>query len=99
MFQTPVPHSSVIHAQDIADLRTAADALRRSASLPAWNWSVSTDALPHAVIHASDINEIRQAITGARNALGLPAIGFADVIAPGVVMKASHITELQSAVR
>ena len=92
-----VPAATLIRAAHLGELRSAVNAVRALAGLPAA--SFSGPASPGTTIAAAQINELRAALDAALSALGAPAGGYTDSITAGVLVKANHFQELRSRVQ
>jgi hypothetical protein len=82
----------------IAELRTAVNAMRAAAGLPAAELTDSTLTAQSTPIKAAHIAELRTALAAARSAIGLTTQPYTDatLIAGITIIKAAHITELRS---
>jgi uncharacterized repeat protein (TIGR01451 family) len=91
-----VTTAKVVH---ITELRTAVNALRATAGLPAMaftNPSLNTSSF----ITTQHWEELRAGIDAARSALGLVGVTYTDpALTAGTRIKAAHLRELRSAVR
>ncbi|HKR66531.1 MAG TPA: fibronectin type III domain-containing protein, partial [Thermoanaerobaculia bacterium] len=88
--------SGRIRAADFHDLRTAIDALRRTAGLA--NATYTNAIVAGAPVRAVDLTEMRNALNGGRSAAGMSAYAFAESIVAGVTtIKHAHLDELRSA--
>ncbi len=87
-----------IKRQHISELRTAVNAYRAGAGLPA---AVFTDPVLTAAtaVRAVHIEELRTALQAARTAYGLSSLTFTDASLAGLKVKAVHVTELRTAVK
>jgi hypothetical protein len=97
------PNSSTMQAADIAEVRTAVDALRKLANHGLDNPGTYTDLTLNSTIPIKRIHivELRGYIDTARSTLLLGAIGYTDsTITAGVTTaKAAHILDLRAAVQ
>jgi hypothetical protein len=82
----------------ILELRTAVNAMRALAGLPA---ATFTDAsLTRKAMKTVHVTQLRDALDEARDALGVAPVVFSDAtLTPGSPMKAAHIQELREGVR
>lgn len=87
-----------VRAQHFHDVRTAINAVRPLANLPAAVWTRGT--LTGLDVKADDVNEMRSALDAALTGLGIPVTAYTDstlnVGANGTVIKAIHIEQLQT---
>ena len=90
-----VPDSTRIKAVHITQLRTAVDAMRASAGLPAL--SADSTIGSGQRIRASHITAIRTGLSQARTAIGLPALSYTDTTL--TIIKAVHVQELRNGVK
>ncbi len=93
------PLSSVtnVTGAHLTQLRTAIDAVRSLAGLPA---ASVTDASPAGkTIKSAHITELRTALDAALTGLGLPAGGYANSPLTGAMVKAIDFQELRTRVR
>lgn len=81
----------------LTELRTAANAARATAGLPAMAWSEPSPEF----VRASHVLELRTAINQVRTMLGLPAYSYAEpALTPGTSpIRAFHIFELRETMR
>lgn len=88
---------TVIKTVHLTELRTAVNAMRTTAGLPAVAW---TDPSPSRVmVKAVHMTELRNALTPAISAFGKTA-GYTDTIAArGTVIKAIHFQEIRDQVK
>jgi hypothetical protein len=87
--------TGVVTAIDLAQLRTAVNAVRALAGL---SLATFTDpAVPGTIIRKVHIIELRTALNDARVALSFAAASFTDPILDGVVVKRIHHEELRIA--
>jgi IPT/TIG domain len=82
-----------VKATHLSELRTAVNAARTLAGLPAATWTMS------ATILAVQLEELRTALNQALTALGIPPVTFTDPSLAGLPIKAVHVRELFDAVR
>jgi hypothetical protein len=87
----------VIQRAHVAELRTAADAVRALAALPGGTYLPITPFV--TPIRAADITDLRAALTPALTALGLPVPPFTAGATAGAAVRAVHVEELRNAVR
>jgi hypothetical protein len=92
-----VPGGTTVKALHILELRTAINAMRAAAGLPAATWSSDPT---HAFIRASDLTELRAALAAARAALGAP-VAFTDpTLTPrATTIRGIHFQEIRDAVK
>jgi hypothetical protein len=92
-----VPGTTTVKALHVLELRTAINAMRAAAGLPAATWSSDPT---HAFIRASDLTELRAALAAARSALGVP-VAFTDpTLTPrGTTIRGIHFQEIRDAVK
>jgi microcystin-dependent protein len=90
--------STPIRAAHIIELRTRVDAARAAVGLPAYSWTDATLTAGTTAPLAQHLIDLRTALTEARTTAGMPAPMFAEPIAAGTMIKATHIEELRSAV-
>lgn len=84
---------TTMKAVHVAELRTAVNAMRTAAGLPA---ATFTAASTGTTVKAAHVTELRTALDAARTAIGLPPIGYTDAsLAQGIPVKAAHVTELR----
>jgi sugar lactone lactonase YvrE len=96
VFTNPSLSGLVIRREHVTQLRTAVNAMRAAAGLPAASF---TDPALAAgmVIKRLHVFELRGALDAARSTLGLPALSYTDAIAAGVTkVKAAHWIELRA---
>lgn len=93
VFTDPTLAGIRVKSVHIMQLRTAVDALRALAGLPAATFTNS--ALPGTRIRAQDLAELRTYIDEARGALGLPVSGYTDASLAGQRIKAVHVEQLR----
>jgi uncharacterized repeat protein (TIGR01451 family) len=90
--------ATIVKAVHLAELRTAVNAVRAAAGLPAATFSDAAAA--GVVVKAVHVSELRSALDEARTALGLPSIPYTDAVLPsGATIKAVHLQELRSGVK
>ncbi|HEX3071201.1 MAG TPA: Ig-like domain repeat protein, partial [Thermoanaerobaculia bacterium] len=101
IFTTPsiTASSTIVHAVDITELRTAVNAMREAAGLGTVSFTDSS--LAGATIKAVHLTELRNALDAARLAIGVPTMSYTDptITATATTMKAAHITELRAGVQ
>jgi hypothetical protein len=92
-----VPGATTVKALHITELRTAINAMRAAAGLPAATWSSDPT---HAFIRATDLTELRVALAAARSALGAP-VAFTDpTLTPrATTIRGIHFQEIRDAVK
>jgi len=87
-----------IRAQHLADVRTAINAMRQVANLPAAIWA--RDPLNNLVVTAGDVQEARNRLDEALAVLQIPVLGYQDPFlstgANGTLVKATHLEQLQT---
>ena len=92
----PLSSGTIIRAVHVQELRTAIDAVRRTAGLPA-QWSTYT---PTGMVLAQQMTEMRQALYEARLHLGLMPVTYTyDPITAGTVIHAQDVTDLRNGVK
>jgi all-beta uncharacterized protein len=89
--------STPIRAAHVLELRSRIDVIRSAHGLVAYTWS-DPFLTAGRVIRARNIVDLRDALSEAYAAAALPPPSFAEPIANGVYVKASHLTELRNAV-
>lgn len=89
-----VPAVTRIKAAHLGELRSAVNAVRALAGLPAASFSGA--ASPGTRIAAAHVNELRAALDQALSALGVSTGGYTGSIAAGVRVQAVHFQELRS---
>jgi hypothetical protein len=90
---------TTIKRAHITELRTAVNAVRASASLPAATFT-DPDLSGTVPVQAVHFTELRTALNAARSALGLPVIAYVDpVLSSGMVAKAAHVDDLRLGVK
>jgi hypothetical protein len=88
---------TIVRAAHVDQLRTAVNAVRTFAGLPAFSF---TDAIAAGTrIRALHLTQLRDALTEARNAIGMPMAFSPAAPAVGTPIRASHIEELRAGVR
>ena len=87
-----------IQAVHFAQLRTAVNAMRAAANLPAAMFTDDPLVGGATTIRSQHVIELRSALDQARTTLGLPAISYTDslITADSTPAKAAHITELRA---
>lgn len=91
------PTATLIRGIHVSELRSAIDAVRRSAGLPA-QWTSYSPLT--GLIYASTFNELRNALADARNVLGLPAVTYSQsTVVPGMIILRSDLTALRGGVK
>ena len=96
---------TTMKAVHITELRTAVNAIRTLAGLPAATWTY-TNVVQNQLIHVEDVRELRTALDAALTALAInqstytdPAIkGFIEDPVNATTIKASHIREIRQRV-
>jgi hypothetical protein len=84
---------TTVKAIHLAELRTAVNAMRTAAGLPAATFTAASTGTTVQAVHLS---ELRTALDAARTAISLPAIGYTDAsLAQGLAIKAAHVTDLR----
>jgi hypothetical protein len=90
--------TTLVEGAHLAELRTAAEALRVAAGLAPFSYTDTVTA--GLLIKAAHITELRAAINAARTQLDFLATPFADpALAPGDDVRAVHLNELRGGVR
>jgi len=96
-FEFTQPQNQQIKAQHLHDVRTAINALRRVASLPAAVWT--NDPLNNLVVRAGDVQEARNRLDEALAVLQIPVLAYQDPVlstgANGTPIRAAHLEQLQ----
>jgi len=90
---------TTIKKAHLTELRTAVNAVRASAVLPAATFTDPdlTGTVPFKAIHVS---ELRTALNAARSVLGLPVIAYVDPdLSTGMPVKAAHFNDLRLGVK
>jgi len=88
-----VAGSTVITAANITQLRTAVDAIRALASLPAGSYTdVISSVVPVRAVH---MIELRAALAAARTALGLSPVTYTYTPVTNGIVRAADINELR----
>ncbi len=96
LFTDVSPSGAKVKAIHITELQTAINAMRAAAG----NGSASFTAVTTGTtILAAHITQLRTELNAARTALSLPAITYTDNSRSGVVIKATHITDLRGGVQ
>jgi hypothetical protein len=87
--------SQPIRAQHLDDVRTAINAVRHAANLPAAVWA--RDPLNNLVIRASDVQEARNRLNEALTVLQIPVLAYQDpILNIGITpIRAAHLEQLQ----
>ncbi|MEO8035997.1 MAG: IPT/TIG domain-containing protein, partial [Acidobacteriota bacterium] len=98
VFNDPSLSGVRIQVVHIAQLRTAVNAMRAAAGLPAAGFTDATLTAGSTIIKRLHVTDLRTALDGARSAIGLAAISYTDptITAGSTVMKAAHLTELRA---
>lgn len=92
----PAAVATRIRAVQLNELRTAVNALRTFARLPAFTF---TDSLSTGfAVKALHITQLRTALAEARSAIGKP-VTFGESVAAGTRSKATHLEEIRNGVR
>ena len=86
-----------IRAVHFAQLRTAVNAMRAAAGLPAFGFTDPTPSAGTAILR-QHVMDLRTALDEARSVLGLLAIGHTDpvIVADSTPTKPAHVTELRA---
>jgi hypothetical protein len=92
---SPLTLGIFVKAVHLSQLRTAVNAVRLLAALPAATFSDA--ATPGTEIRAVHATELRSSLDAARGALGLTTGGYTDGSLTGVVIRAVHFQELRDA--
>jgi hypothetical protein len=93
---SPLRLGIFVKAVHLSPLRTAVNAVRLLAALPAATFSdTSTPGTEIRAVHAT---ELRSSLDAARGALGLTTGGYTDGSLTGVVIRAVHFQELRDRV-
>lgn len=94
----PLTVGTTVRLQHLTQLRTAVNAFRTTAGLPA---AVFTDPTPTTQTRpkAAHVTELRTALNEARTALGFSQVSFTGVVVPGMAMSTSHFQEIRNAVK
>jgi hypothetical protein len=93
-----VPGATVVRASHVLEMRTAVNAVRAAAGLPAFTF---TDAsLVGALAKALHVLQLRSALAEARAVIGVSAITHANSLNVGVsVIRAIEMQELRAGIR
>lgn len=94
------PGVTPIRAQHIDELRTAVNAVREAADLPAFSFTDSSIGAGTSV-RAVHMSELRTALAEAFETLGTGAIGYADPVISSAItrIRAVHVQQLRMAVK
>jgi len=92
-----VPGETPIKAVHLTELRTAVNAVRKSAGLATVGWTDSS--LVGVAVKAVHITELRNALTPALTALGKTATYTDSGLSPGDLIKAVHFQEIRELVK
>jgi len=89
--------STIVQAVHLTQLRTAVNAVRTLAALPAGSYTDPT-ITPGATILRRHVTELRTNLDTARSILGLAALSYTDpaITAGTTKVKAAHIQELRN---
>jgi fibronectin type 3 domain-containing protein len=92
--------STVVKAVHVTQLRSAVNAVRGVAALPAFTFTDAT-ITTGLTVKAVHFSELRSALATARSTLGLSTITFTDatLTTGSTAVKAAHINELRSGVK
>ena len=82
----------------VTQLRAKIDAARMRYGLPAFAWTDSVTVPGATIVLAVHIQEMRTALSAAYVASGRPAPSFTDSNLTGFIIRATHISELRTAV-
>jgi hypothetical protein len=95
----PLGSGVVVRAVHLAELRTAVNAVRALAGLPAATFTDS--ATRGVVVKAIHITELRAALDAAMNAIGFTSLagGYTDTLSSAVKIKAIHFQEIRNRVK
>jgi hypothetical protein len=93
----PLVPGTVVRAAHLAQLRSAVNAVRALAGLPAA--AFSDPAAVGVTIRAQHIAELRTGVDAARTALGLATAPYGDPTLVGGAIRAVHFQELRERVR
>ena len=93
-----VAQTTAIRAVHVTQLRSAVNAMRNAAGLPAADFGAAL-AAGNSVIAATHIAQLRARLSEARAAIGLTASEHTDPSLAGVRVKAVHLTELRNGVK
>ncbi|HYC60708.1 MAG TPA: Calx-beta domain-containing protein [Thermoanaerobaculia bacterium] len=102
VFTDPTLSSAIkVKAAHIMQLRTAVNAMRAAAGLPAATFTDATLTAGSTKPKAVHIAELRMALDAARAAIGLAALSYTDptITAQSTKIKAAHIAELRSGIQ
>ena len=92
-----VPLSTSIKASHFTQLRTAVNAARATAGLPAASF---TDAIAVGVpIKSIHVTELRARLDEARAAAGLPALTYTDPSLAGIAVATVHVRQLRNGLK
>jgi hypothetical protein len=92
----PLVPGKSIRALHLAEIVAGTNKLRAAANLPPVVLQNATS--PH-VVTAAHVNALRTAVNEGRAALGAVPYSFPGTIAPGAVIRATHIQDLREAIR
>ncbi|HEV8658595.1 MAG TPA: IPT/TIG domain-containing protein [Thermoanaerobaculia bacterium] len=93
----PLTAGITVQANHLAQLRTAANAVRQLAGLVAAGFTDAASA--GVVVRAIHVTEMRSALDPALTALGVTAGGYTDSTLGGVVVKATHFQEIRNRIK
>jgi uncharacterized repeat protein (TIGR01451 family) len=94
-----VAASTPIKAVHITELRTAVNAVRAAAGLPAATFTDASLAVGESM-KSVHLNELRTSLNEARVAIGLPAMAWTDpAVSAGSFIKAVHLRELRTGLK
>lgn len=91
--------STRIARAHLVELRTAVNAVRALAALPAATFTDSVVTAQSTNVRAVHVTELRTALSAALTALGFPAPTFSAGVATGSPVKAAHLQELRTLVK
>jgi hypothetical protein len=91
--------TTLAKAIHVTQLRTAVNAVRSLAGLPAATYT-NASVTAGTRVRAANVTELRTAITQARTSLGLPAMAFINpTLTVGTTIRRVHISELRGVVQ
>jgi hypothetical protein len=100
IFEDPdlIPGVTAVKLVHLTELRTAVNAVRAAAGLPAYSFTTIPAGSRVRTVY---IHELRSALAQARTSLGLPSIAFTDhpLVVRVTPIRAVHLTELRDGVR
>ncbi|MBV9497622.1 MAG: hypothetical protein JOZ54_25530 [Acidobacteria bacterium] len=96
---TLVAGTTIVKAVHVTELRTAVNAVRALAGLPAASFTTPSLGAGASIL-AAHVTELRTALDAARSALSLPAVSYRDpTLVAGDLVRAADVEELRNGVR